>query len=154
MVGTPILDFTGEYIYQQVKTQPWYRAHANTVTTIAGFLVTSVAWLASQEWAQNDTRIQTAVWAVGFLATIVGVRRTPNGWSASQLAKVNEARAGFIDSGHGCTNTTHQPHTGETAAPAPAAPEPQAPAATVDPDPALDASLAALVDTYNSRRGQ
>lgn len=96
MAGSPILDVTGQWIHEQVEAQPWWKTYSNTVTTAVGCAVTLAAWIASQEWARDDARVQAVVLALGFLGTVVGVKSTPNGWSPSQLAQVTNARAAFI----------------------------------------------------------
>ncbi|WP_157108909.1 hypothetical protein [Corynebacterium aquilae] len=134
-----MLDVTGQWIHEQVEKQPWYKANANTVTTAVGFIATLVAWLASQEWAANDQRVQAAVWVVGFVCTIAGVRATPNGWSATQVAQVQAARAQFITDS-GCTQE----------------PAPVYRTVVEDPRPADEFtadSLDSLVQQFNAGRG-
>ena len=79
------------------------------------------AWVASQEWARDDARVQAVVLALGFLGTVVGVKSTPNGWSPSQLAQVTNARAAFISDtacagGAGGAGATIQLHPSEVSA--------------------------------------
>lgn len=90
-----LVDLTGEYIHQRVVEQSWFQKNANTVATAGGFVATMLAWVVSQPFAA-DPRVQTAVLVVGFLLTVLGVKKTPNGWSESQLEKVQNHRAKVI----------------------------------------------------------
>ncbi|MDK8478920.1 hypothetical protein QP927_08585 [Corynebacterium pseudodiphtheriticum] len=90
-----LVDLTGEYIHQRVVEQSWFQKNANTVATAGGFVATVLAWVVSQPFAA-DPRVQTAVLVVGFLLTVLGVKKTPNGWSESQLEKVQNHRAKVI----------------------------------------------------------
>lgn len=89
------LDLTGAVIHQYVAEQSWFKKNANTVTTAAGFVATVVAWLASQPFAASPGW-QMGILIVGFLATVLGVKTTKNGFSESQLDKINAAQAQFI----------------------------------------------------------
>lgn len=95
------VDFAAGWLNSQLTAQPWWKEYSNTVTTAAGFLATVAAWAGSQAFAA-DPRVQTALLIVGFLLTVVGVKNTPNGWTQSQAAQLNAARADFIDSNHSC----------------------------------------------------
>lgn len=90
-----LVDLTGEYIHRRVAEQSWFQKNANTVATAGGFVATVLAWIVSQPFAA-DPRVQTAVLVVGFLLTVLGVKKTPNGWSQSQLEKVKTHRAKVI----------------------------------------------------------
>lgn len=90
-----LVDLTGEYIHRRVAEQSWFQKNANTVATAGGFVATLLAWVVSQPFAA-DPRVQTAVLIVGFLLTVFGVKKTPNGWSQSQLEKVRNHRAKVI----------------------------------------------------------
>ncbi|UQV56372.1 hypothetical protein [Corynebacterium pseudodiphtheriticum] len=90
-----LVDLTGEYIHQRVVEQSWFQKNANTVATAGGFVATMLAWVVSQPFAA-DPRVQTGVLVVGFLLTVLGVKKTPNGWSESQLEKVQNHRAKVI----------------------------------------------------------
>lgn len=93
--GNSKLDMTGAIIHQYVADQSWFKENANTVTTAAGFAATVVAWLASQPFAASPGW-QMFILVVGFLATVLGVKSTKNGFSRSQLAKIGSARAQVI----------------------------------------------------------
>lgn len=90
-----LLDITGEFIYRRLREQPWYKANANTVTTVGGFVATVVAWAASQPFAASPG-VQVGILIVGFLLTVFGVKQTKNGFSASQVAAINDERARVI----------------------------------------------------------
>lgn len=90
-----LLDITGEFIYRQLREQPWYKANANTVTTVGGFVATVVAWVASQPFAASPG-VQVGILIAGFLLTVLGVKQTKNGFSASQVAAINDERARVI----------------------------------------------------------
>lgn len=90
-----LVDLTGEYIHQRVAEQSWFQKNANTVATSGGFVATVLAWAVSQPFAA-DPRVQTGVLVVGFLLTVLGVKKTPNGWSDSQLERVKNHRAKVI----------------------------------------------------------
>ena len=90
-----MLDITGEFIYRQLREQPWYKANANTVTTVGGFVATVVAWVASQPFAASPG-VQVGILIAGFLLTVLGVKQTKNGFSASQVAAINDERARVI----------------------------------------------------------
>lgn len=90
-----MLDLTGDFLHNKVKEQKWYQENANFTTTLAGFLATVAAWAAVQPFAV-DPRVQMLILAAGFIATVLGVRKTPNGFSKSQLAKIEDYRAKVI----------------------------------------------------------
>lgn len=90
-----LLDITGKYINRRFQEQSWFQRNANTITTAGGFVATVLAWLVSQPFA-SDPRVQFAVLIVGFLLTVFGVKKTPNGISASQVKKFNAERARVI----------------------------------------------------------
>ena len=95
-VENAIIDAAGAYIRKKAMNQSWYRRNANTVTTALGFLATMLTWAASQPFAA-DEQVSTAILIAGFVLTIFGVQKTPNGWSVSQLEELNNAEAYFID---------------------------------------------------------
>ena len=105
--SSPVIDWTGVWLHQQVQKQSWFRENANTVTAIVGLLTTLAAWAASSPLGA-DPRVQTAVLIVGFIGTVFGVKGTRNGWSASQIRKINEARADVVDELH---ETEHRAET-------------------------------------------
>lgn len=90
-----LLDITGQFIYRQLREQPWYKANANTVTTVGGFVATVVAWAASQPFAASPG-VQVGILIAGFLLTVFGVKQTKNGFSASQVAAIDNERARVI----------------------------------------------------------
>lgn len=69
-----LLDITGNYINRKFQEQSWFQRNANTITTAGGFVATVLAWLVSQPFA-SDPRIQFAVLIVGFLLTVLVLRR-------------------------------------------------------------------------------
>ena len=97
--STPVIDWTGVWLHDQVQKQAWYRENANTVTGIVGLAVTISTWAAASPLGA-DPRVQMAILIVGFVGTVFGVNQTHNGWSKSQVRKINEARADVIDELH------------------------------------------------------
>lgn len=91
-----LIDVTGSYVHELFEEQSWYRENANTVTVVGGFLSTVAASLASQPISDNPY-VAIAILVLGFAATILGVKRTHNGFSASQVKKIDDARAQVID---------------------------------------------------------
>lgn len=91
-----IVDTAGAYIRKRAMEQSWYRRNANTVTTALGFLATLLTWAAAQPFA-SDENVSTAIFIAGFVLTLFGVQKTPNGWSVSQLKEISNAEAYFID---------------------------------------------------------
>lgn len=94
-VDNKLVDLTGVFIHSRVREQSWFQKNSNTVAAAGGFVATMLAWVVSQPFAA-DPRVQTAVLVVGFLLTVLGVKKTPNGWSESQLEKVQNHRAKVI----------------------------------------------------------
>lgn len=92
-----LLDVTGAYINRKFNEQKWYQENSNTVTTVVGFLATVLAWVAAQPFAL-DPRWEVGITLAGFVLTIFGVKKTRNGFSKSQIAKVGRAQADFVDS--------------------------------------------------------
>lgn len=90
-----LLDITGEFINRRLQEQSWYRENANTVTTVGGFVATVLAWVASQPFAASPG-VQVGILIAGFLLTVFGVKQTKNGFSASQVAAINNERARVI----------------------------------------------------------
>lgn len=91
-----LLDVTGAYINRKFNEQSWYQENANTITTIVGFLATVLAWAAAQPFAL-DPRWEIGITLAGFLLTVFGVKNTRNGFSKSQVAKIGQAQADFVD---------------------------------------------------------
>lgn len=91
-----LLDVTGAYINRKFNEQKWYQENSNTVTTFVGFLGTVLAWAAAQPFAL-DPRWEIGITFAGFVLTIFGVKNTRNGFSKSQIVKVNRAQSEFVD---------------------------------------------------------
>lgn len=87
-----LLDVVGSYFHKLYQEQSWAKEHANTVTTVVGALVTLAAYFGSMPFAA-DPRVQAAIAVIGFIGTVVGVSKTPNGISKTILDKVNQAQA-------------------------------------------------------------
>lgn len=90
-----LLDVTGSYINRKFDEQTWYQENANTITTIVGFLATVLAWAAAQPFAL-DPRWEIGITLAGFVLTVFGVKNTKNGFSKSQVEKINRAQAEYI----------------------------------------------------------
>ena len=87
----------GAALNNLVQRQSWFQEHSNFVTTVIGFLATVAAWAATQPFAAEPW-VQTLILLVGFAATAAGVSVTPNGFTQSQLKKINEEQAEIIGS--------------------------------------------------------
>lgn len=87
----------GAALNNLVERQSWFQEHSNFVTTVIGFLATVAAWAATQPFA-TEPWVQTFILLVGFVATAAGVSVTPNGFTQSQLKKINEEQAEIIGS--------------------------------------------------------
>lgn len=90
-----LLDVTGSYINRKFNEQTWFQENANFVTTFGGFLATVVAWAATQPFATSPGW-QMVILIAGFLLTALGVKSTKNGFSKSQVEKINRAQAEYI----------------------------------------------------------
>ena len=95
-MNTMVVDGLARYLNDEINKQPWYKRNANTITAIGGFIATLIAALASTPFGA-DPRFQLAIFVVGFILTIFGVKVTPNGFSRSQQAKIAAAHAAAID---------------------------------------------------------
>lgn len=91
-----LIDTAGAYIRKKAMEQSWFKKNANTVTAVLGLLATLLTWLASQPFAASENW-QKVILIAGFVLTILGVKKTPNGWSDSQIQKLADAEAHFID---------------------------------------------------------
>lgn len=91
-----LLDITGSYLHEVAAKQRWYQENSNTATTIGGFLATLAVTLGAQP-ISDDPKVAIGILIMGFAATILGVKYTRNGVSASQMSKIEEARAQVID---------------------------------------------------------
>lgn len=89
-------DVVASYINSKFAEQPWYRENANFITSLGGLLATILVWLGSQPIAADPT-VQMIILVVGFVLTTLGVKVTKNGFSKSQVAKVNAQVADHID---------------------------------------------------------
>lgn len=87
----------GAALNNLVERQSWFQEHSNFVTTVIGFLATVAAWAATQPFA-TEPWVQTLILLIGFAATAAGVSTTPNGFTQSQLKKINEEQAEIIGS--------------------------------------------------------
>lgn len=94
-IDNKLIDTTGEFIHSRVREQSWFQKNSNTVSAVGGFVATVLAWVASQPFAV-DPRVQTGVLILGFLLTVFGVKKTPNGWSDSQVRKIRDHHADVV----------------------------------------------------------
>lgn len=88
---------SGAALRSLVEKQTWFQEHSNFVTTVIGFLATIAAWAATQPFATSPWA-QSLIVLVGFAATAAGVSVTPNGFTNSQMRKINAAQADIIGS--------------------------------------------------------
>lgn len=96
-------DVVANYVNTKFAEQPWYRENANFITSVGGLLATILVWLGAQPIAEDPT-IQMIILVAGFVLTTLGVKVTKNGFSKSQVAKVNAQVADHIDN----TNLVHK----------------------------------------------
>ena len=89
-------DIAASYINSRFAEQKWYQENANFITSAAGLAATILAWLVTQPIAE-DPKVQMGILVAGFICTTLGVKVTKNGFSKSQIAKVNNAVAQNID---------------------------------------------------------
>lgn len=89
-------DIAASYINTRFAEQKWYQENANFITSAAGLVATILAWLVTQPIAE-DPKVQMGILVAGFICTTLGVKVTKNGFSKSQIAKVNNAVAQTID---------------------------------------------------------
>lgn len=91
-----LIDTAGAYIRKKAMGQSWFKKNANTVTAVLGLLATLLTWLASQPFAASENW-QQVILIAGFVLTTLGVKKTPNGWSDSQIQKLADAEAHLVD---------------------------------------------------------
>ena len=89
-------DIAASYINTRFAEQKWYQENANFITSAAGLVATILAWLVTQPIAE-DPKVQMGILVAGFICTTLGVKVTKNGFSKSQVAKVNNVVAQNID---------------------------------------------------------
>lgn len=89
-------DIAASYINSRFAEQKWYQENANFITSAAGLVATILAWLVTQPIAE-DPKVQIGILVAGFICTTLGVKVTKNGFSKSQVAKVNNVVAQNID---------------------------------------------------------
>lgn len=89
-------DIAASYINSRFAEQKWYQENANFITSAAGLVATVLAWLVTQPIAE-DPKVQMGILVAGFICTTLGVKVTRNGFSKSQVAKVNNVVAQNID---------------------------------------------------------
>lgn len=89
-------DIAASYINSRFAEQKWYQENANFITSAAGLVATILAWLVTQPIAE-DPKVQMGILVAGFICTTLGVKVTRNGFSKSQVAKVNNVVAQNID---------------------------------------------------------
>lgn len=103
------LEFIGHIINDKMEEQPWSKKVANTITAIVGAVVSIAGIVLSMGLSLPDWAMLVVV-VVTTLGTALGVRSTKNGFSDSQIAKLQAWQADYISARH-----THD----ETVNPAP-----------------------------------
>ena len=99
------LEFIGDIIQTKLNEQPGRRKYANTVTTA---VISQVLLLPLDlpDW------VMWAALALTSLGTVLGVNKTKNGFSDSQIEKLRQWQSQYIDRQH---NLAHvNPDTGIT----------------------------------------
>lgn len=89
-------DIAASYINSRFAEQKWYQENANFITSAAGLVATVLAWLVTQPIAE-DPKVQMGILVAGFICTTLGVKFTKNGFSKSQVAKVNNIVSHHVD---------------------------------------------------------
>lgn len=88
------ISWAADFLNRKFQEQAWWRRKSNTVTAAVGLFVTLGAWAASQ-WA-SEPWAPTLTLVVGFVATVFGVSKTPNGITKRDVRSLESAagRAG------------------------------------------------------------
>lgn len=73
-----------DVVRKQMEAQPWYLRFSNTVTTAAGAIL-AILWLAAASGLEIPTDVTKWVTAVIVVLTVLGVIKTPNGVTPSQV---------------------------------------------------------------------
>lgn len=94
--SSAVTDVAASYINTRFAEQKWYQENANFITSIAGLIATILAWLVTQPIAE-DPKVQMGILVAGFICTTLGVKVTKNGFSKSQVAKVNNVVSQHVD---------------------------------------------------------
>lgn len=82
---------------KQMEAQPWYLRFSNTVTTAAGALL-GILWLAASAGLEIPTDVTKWVTGAIVVLTVLGVIKTPNGITPSQVDKLEDA-AQYVSTG-------------------------------------------------------
>ena len=103
------LEFIGDIIQTKLSEQPGHKKIANTITTAVGAAITVVSQVLLMPLDLPDW-VMWAALALTSLGTVLGVNKTKNGFSESQIEKLRQWQSEYIDRQH---NLAHaNPHTG------------------------------------------
>lgn len=80
-------------VRELIQSQPWYKRFSNTVTAGVGAMV-SLVWLGSTVGLEIPDTVQKWGFVVIGVLTALGVRKTPNGMTDTQLKEIEEAYTG------------------------------------------------------------
>lgn len=80
-------DIIGDVVDEYVKSQPWYKKNANTITTAIGITATIASSLVSSGLSLPPWAITLAT-AITGLATVFGVKKTKNGIQPDAASKL------------------------------------------------------------------
>lgn len=145
------LEFIGHIINDRLDAQPWGRKVANTLTAFVGAVVSIAAGAMSMGVDLPNWAMLTVI-AITTLGTALGVRSTKNGFSDSQVEKLQQWQAEYIDDRH---NHGEQDGTSNAAAPEATTSSTEVVGRHRLQIPGLDAAgLSRMVDEFiRSRRG-
>nr|DAK22701.1 MAG TPA: hypothetical protein [Caudoviricetes sp.] len=93
------LEFIGDIIQTKLNEQPARRKYANTVTTAIGTAITVISQVLLLPLDLPDW-VMWAALALTSLGTVLGVNKTKNGFSDSQIEKLRQWQSQYIDRQH------------------------------------------------------
>lgn len=111
------LDFIGEVLADKLSDQPKYKKISNTITASVGALLTVVSQVLLLPLDLPDWVMWSAL-GLTSLATVLGVNKTKNGFSDSQVEKLRQWQAEYVDRQHNLAHarvneSTGLPHAAE-----------------------------------------
>lgn len=86
-IGSLTVDQVSLALRKKLEEQPWWKKNSNTVTTALGGLVT-LLWWASTSGLHFPAWGQAAMGVILYIASVLGVKYTRNGLTASTVEMV------------------------------------------------------------------
>jgi hypothetical protein len=80
-------------VKELIQSQPWYKRFSNTITASVGSLV-GLLWLAVSFGVDVPDDVSKWVFVVIGILTALGILKTPNGMTETQLKEIQEVTAG------------------------------------------------------------